>query len=92
MNARKSEWTAPDACDKDVQRLAELAAETNTPRLIPLPHFKSLVFGLRPEDDSEWHGQLRSLERTSDQGMPESGFSRCSAQRLSSSARSASVS
>jgi hypothetical protein len=47
---------------------------------------------LRPEDDCSRHAYLMSLDRTSDQGTAESGFSTCSAQRLSSSARSASES
>ena len=58
----------------------------------PLAYFENLIFGLRLEDDAQRHGQPLSLERTSDQGIAESGFWRCSAQRRSSSARFASIS
>ena len=90
MDARKGKWAGGDACNQDVECLAEFSPEPRTPRLVPLPHFKRFVLSLGPEDDFERHNQSRSLERTSDQGTAESGLSRCSAQRLSSSARSAS--
>lgn len=90
VHARESERISSNAGEKAVDRLAELLAKTGTSRLVPLARLQRFVFGLGPEDDSSPHGQPMSLERTSDQGTSESGFSTCSAQRRSNSARSAS--
>ena len=79
--------TADDLLDG----LSEFLAEPRTPCLVPFSRFKHFVFGLRPEDHLPRHAQPSSLRRTSDQGMAEPGFSMCSAQRRSSSARCASV-
>jgi hypothetical protein len=69
---------------------AELSHQAEALRLIPLAHFQRLVFGLWPEDNFQRHVQPWSLARTSAHGMADFGFFRCSAQRRSSSARSAS--
>jgi len=51
VDAWKGKGRGDDPSDKSVQRLAELTARTDTPRLVPLSNFKCIVFGLRPEDD-----------------------------------------
>jgi hypothetical protein len=90
MNARKLKWTDRDALDDPVQLFAELAPQTEALRLVPPAHFQHFVFGLWPEDNFQRHIQPWSLVRTSAHGMADFGFFRCSAQRRSSSARSAS--
>jgi hypothetical protein len=90
MNARKMKWTGRSALDDSVQFFGELSPQTEALRLIPLAHIQRLVFGLWPEDNCQRHVQPWSLARTSAHGMADFGFFRCSAQRRSSSARSAS--
>ena len=89
-NPRKMKGTGRNALDDSVQFFAELSPQTDALRLIPLAHFQRLVFGLWPEDNFQRHVQPWSLARTSAHGMADFGFFRCSAQRRSSSARSAS--
>jgi len=92
VNSRKRQWRLGNPLDEPFQGFNELFAQARTARLVPVSNLESLAFGLGPEDDLHQHPQLRSFERTTAQGMPLPGFSRCSAQRRSSSARSASLS
>ena len=51
MNAWKDEWAVSHAFDDPIQLLAELSPQPKTLRLVPLTHFKRLVFSFRPEDN-----------------------------------------
>jgi hypothetical protein len=91
VNAREDKRTVGHAFDGPIQLFDELAPQPETLRLVPLTYFKRLVFSFRPEDDFGGNVvQPWSLARTSDHGRAEEGFFRCSAQRRSSLARSAS--
>ncbi len=91
MHARKRCGKVGDPLHEFLEGFTELVAEARTPRFVPLLNLDRLRSGLWPEDDLEWHAQPRSLERTTDHGTPLAGSLRCSAQRRSSSARSASL-
>jgi hypothetical protein len=91
MHTRKRRGHFGDPLHESLEGFTELVAKTSATRLVPLLDLDRLSSGLWPEDNLERHVQPRSLERTTDHGTPLSGSLRCSAQRRSSSARSASL-
>src|SRR5207245_838367 len=69
-----------------VYRVGELDAESGSLVLVPLTGRLDFLVGLWPKGRLAGHFPSRSLRRTSSQGIADSGFARCSAQRRSSSA------
>ena len=61
VNTLEQEGVLDDSQDQRFDSLTELSSQTSTARLVPRPHGKRVVLGLRPEDNFAWHALPQQL-------------------------------